>query len=314
MAYSKQNFQNGQILNAANLEAMENGIIAGQGAENLLDNSDFTNAVNQRGATTATLGKYFIDGWGTEPFPSGPSITIDSNGLTLLPTTSSTAGIFQQIPDYEKRKGKIHTFAICVGNEWKCVSFTMGNFGVGYFIHGLAFFSVDNRNILIRNNASDTPVPITIQRVALYEGSYTAETLPPYVPKGKHVEMLNCNVPFAPHNLLDNSDFRNPLNTRGRTSYISTQHDYTIDKWYMGFWTTDGDTGNTNIEVKSNGIRLYGGTESTSIPNSCNLSQKLDATKMLGRTYTLAINVLSISGSGTARLEALTESSNIDGV
>ena len=29
MAYSKQNFQNGQILNAANLEAMENGIIAG---------------------------------------------------------------------------------------------------------------------------------------------------------------------------------------------------------------------------------------------------------------------------------------------
>ena len=29
MAYSKQNFQDGQILNAANLETMENGIIAG---------------------------------------------------------------------------------------------------------------------------------------------------------------------------------------------------------------------------------------------------------------------------------------------
>ena len=52
MAYSKQNFQNGQILNAANLETMENGIIAGQGAYNLLDNSDFTNPVNQRGVTS----------------------------------------------------------------------------------------------------------------------------------------------------------------------------------------------------------------------------------------------------------------------
>ena len=112
---------------AAAQYALKNGVPA----HNLLDNSNFTNSVNQRGATTATLGKYFIDRWNTEPFPSGPSITIDSNGLTLLPTTSSTAGIFQKIPDYEKRKGKIHTFAICVGNEWKCVSFTMGNFGVG---------------------------------------------------------------------------------------------------------------------------------------------------------------------------------------
>ena len=52
MAYSKQNFQNGQILTAANLEKMENGIIAGQGVHNLLDNSDFRNPVNQRGVTS----------------------------------------------------------------------------------------------------------------------------------------------------------------------------------------------------------------------------------------------------------------------
>lgn len=54
MAYSKQNFQDGQILNAANLEAMENGIIAGQGARNLLVNSDFRNPIdidNKIGAT-----------------------------------------------------------------------------------------------------------------------------------------------------------------------------------------------------------------------------------------------------------------------
>lgn len=33
MAYSKQNFQDGQILNAANLEAMENGIIGAADAK-----------------------------------------------------------------------------------------------------------------------------------------------------------------------------------------------------------------------------------------------------------------------------------------
>ena len=164
----------------------------GRAVQNLLVNSDFTNPVNQRGATTATLGKYFIDRWNTEAFSSGPSITIDSNGLTLLPTTSSTAGIYQKLPDYENRKGKVHTFAICVDNVWKCVSFTMGNFGVGYFIHGLAFFSVDNQNILLRNNTSDNPAPITIQRVALYEGSYTAETLPAYQPKGYAAELAEC--------------------------------------------------------------------------------------------------------------------------
>lgn len=215
-------------------------------AHNLLDNSDFTNPVNQRGATTATLGKYFIDRWSTEPYPSGPSITIDSNGLTLLPTTSSTAGIYQMLPDYENRKGKVHTFAICVDNVWKCVSFTMGNFGVGYLIHGLSFFSVDNRNILIRNNTSDTPVPITIQRVALYEGSYDANTLPAYVPKGKHVEMLNCGISLTPHNLLDNSDFRNPVNQRGITSQIGGG--YGLDRWRAD--------GSGTISIESTGVSL----------------------------------------------------------
>ena len=68
MAYSKQNFQNGQILNAANLEAMENGIIAGQGAHNLLDNSDFRNPVNSRGKNTYSDAgnEYTIDRWKTQ--------------------------------------------------------------------------------------------------------------------------------------------------------------------------------------------------------------------------------------------------------
>ena len=246
---------------------------------NLLDNSDFTNPVNQRGATEATMGKYFIDRWKVEAFSSGPSITINSNGLTLLPTTSSTAGIYQNLPDYENRKGKVHTFAICVDNVWKCVSFTMGNFGVGCLIHGLYFFSVDNQNILIRNNASDTPVPITIQRVALYEGSYTADTLPPYIPKGKHVEMLNCGVPISPKNVLKNSDFTNPLNTKGFSS-ISSGAYTTIDCWNS--WIS-GDGG--KIELTSSGIKL-------SPPSSENIGiyQQIE-NYQLNKIYTVVVYI-----------------------
>ena len=70
---------------------------------------------------------------------------------------------------------------------------------------------------------------INIYWAALYEGSYDVNTLPPYVPKGKHVEMLNCGISLQPRNLLDNSNFRNPVNQRGQSSYNGIT--YTIDRW-----------------------------------------------------------------------------------
>ena len=178
-----------------NYNKIDSGVktaLQGRAVHNWLDNSDFRNPVNQRGATTATLGEYFIDRWETEAFPSGPSITIDSNGLTLLPTTSSTAGIYQNLPDYEKRKGKVHTLAICVGDVWKCGSFEMGKQVSGVLIHGMEIYSIDAMQILMRHKNTNNPVPITIQRMALYEGSYTADTLPAYQPKGYAAELAEC--------------------------------------------------------------------------------------------------------------------------
>ena len=65
---------------------------------------------------------------------------------------------------------------------------------------------------------------------ALYEGSYTADTLPSYVPKGKHVEMLNCGVPLTPHNLLDNSNFSNPIAQAGLNGMHGSTK-YVCDRW-----------------------------------------------------------------------------------
>ena len=72
------------------------------------------------------------------------------------------------------------------------------------------------------------------------------DTLPIYQPKGKHVEMLNCGVPLQPRNLLDNSDFTNPVNQRGQTSYTSSG--YSIDRW-----RADGDGSAT---LSSSGITV----------------------------------------------------------
>ena len=103
----------------------------------------------------------------------------------------------------------------------------------------------------------------------------------------------------ATRNLLDNSDFRNPVNQREQTSYSGNV--YSIDRWELGFWSSDG-SGKANLSVESDGIRLFGGTSSASIPNSCDITQKLDASEMLGKIYTIAVSVTSLSGAGRGRI------------
>ena len=103
MAYSKQNFQNGQILNAANLEAMENGIIAGQGAENLLDNSNFRDPVNSRGKNTYSDAgnEYTIDRWKTQ---GGTNISIENGYINII-------GQWELYQIIQNPKDGIYTFA-----------------------------------------------------------------------------------------------------------------------------------------------------------------------------------------------------------
>ena len=258
MAYSKQNFQDGQILKAANLEKMENGIIAGQGAHNLLDNSDFSNPVNQRGKTSYSNGEYAIDRW---------KLQVDTNmnimdgfiritgswdaqqilGNKLIGTYTyaicakvNVAGEYTQTIELYENGSSIKTIFCTAVGEWKIYTCTATFTGT----NGTA-----NPIVTINNRAgSVSDASIDVKWAALYEGAYTADTLPPYVPKGKHVEMLNCNVPLAPHNLLDNSDFTNPVNQRGiANSATIERYTYFLDRW---------STGNTagTITLDSNGL------------------------------------------------------------
>lgn len=58
------------------------------------------------------------------------------------------------------------------------------------------------------------------------------------------------------HNLLDNSDFRNPINQRGQNSY-TTAWGYALDRWYLFDNRGTGEEAQT-LTIISGGIRLTG--------------------------------------------------------
>ena len=260
---------------------------------NLLDNSDFRNPVNQRGQTSWTAhGVYCIDRWKTESANNAANISYTAgSGITLTPSSTNYAGIIQQFENYSSMTGKVYTIAICVNNVWYSGTFTMGATPSGGVVlsNGIRIYSASGYNVLIRNPAGQSA--ITIQRAALYEGSYTADTLPAYVPVGKHVEMLNCNVPLAPHNLLDNSDFTNPVNQRGQSSYSGTGGKvYTIDRWHT--WSAS-----ISVSVQSGYLSITNSTDSI----YQNISQIIAEHNLTGKAATIAVwdasgNVYCASG------------------
>ena len=79
----------------------------------------------------------------------------------------------------------------------------------------------------------------------------------------------------AAHNLLDNSDFRNPVNQRGQSSY--TANGYSIDRWYFYIPASGSGT----LTINNGYISLTGGSSAASL--SCRFPNgSLDKNK----TYT----------------------------
>lgn len=172
---------------------------------NLLDNSDFTNPVNQRGATSIGLSTnlYIIDRWFVAN--AGGLVSVDSSGITLAPTADKYVDIIQKIEGIDALIGRKFTLAVCVNNTWECAVFTMCDLNGGKRLNcGVAIFSINNWHVVLRLY-HDYAESVTIQKAALYEGEYTAETLPEYRSKGYAAELLECqrycfysaDVPFS---------------------------------------------------------------------------------------------------------------------
>ena len=154
---------------------------------NLLDNSDFRNPVNQRGQTDYTNNGYTIDRW---------ELYSGAVGVSSLGYITTSGQMYQKIAI---PTDKVYTFAI--ENDAGIALVT------GIPANGI--HSATLGNALIKLATIDGYAEVVIEPseghnlagaywAALYEGSYTAETLPPYVPKGYAAELAECDLHYRP--------------------------------------------------------------------------------------------------------------------
>lgn len=141
----------------------------------LLNNSDFANPVNQRGRTAYVGNGYTIDRWALWGDLETESLAIENGYIALNPETGSVVTLAQRFAKgyldenktytlaYADTKGKIHTSnnPVMYIDEFDYVQIVANEW-------------------------------IGVLWAALYEGEYTADTLPPYVPKGYAAELMEC--------------------------------------------------------------------------------------------------------------------------
>ena len=174
---------------------------------NLLDNSDFAHPIAQAGVNGAHGATgYAVDRWMRT---SGATVSQAADGLKIVSDkTSWTAGIQQRIE--AKRFADVMTFAVRGVFPVACRLFVYigsgtTNFGTAYFQGDAAERTLVLKltkpdgltgdevvNVYISPDTESTGTAAFVRWAALYEGEYTAETLPPYVPKGYAAELAEC--------------------------------------------------------------------------------------------------------------------------
>ena len=181
---------------------------------NLLDNSDFRNPVNQRGKTSYTKQGYTIDRWYSNN--ANKAITLSNTGITL--STGST--LFQKLDLIDALAGKTITAAVCFADGTIAAKSGSSTNNGAY----TSIVDVTQNNLRIRAYEGadgyicfqvEPNANIKLQWAALYEGNYTADTLPPYVPKGYAAELEECRRYFRRYTAKDASLILSGLVTSG---------------------------------------------------------------------------------------------------
>lgn len=194
-------------------QAKDSAKLAGKAPEyyiqpyNLLDNSDFVHPVAQAGVNGAHGATgYAVDRWMRT---SGATVSQAADGLKIVSDkTNWTAGIQQKIE--AKRFADVMTFAVRGVFPVACrllvyIGSGTTNFGTAYFQGDAAERTLVLKltkpdgltgdevvNVYISPDTGSTGTAAVVRWAALYEGEYTAETLPPYVPKGYAAELAEC--------------------------------------------------------------------------------------------------------------------------
>ena len=169
------------IANAGSVKSV-NGktgdVVINISARNLLDNSDFTNPVNQRGITSLTTNAsaYTIDRWRLD---KNKTITVNNGSITI------DGGWMTQFVGTPIDTTKTYTAALMLDDGTLIVETGVPAdktrktyFGFDVSAAGVVYVGIKTAG--------------TFKWAALYEGEYTAETLPPYIPKGYVAELAEC--------------------------------------------------------------------------------------------------------------------------
>lgn len=164
---------------------------------NLLDNSDFRNPVNQRGAsgTYSAWGGYTIDRWRLNNAET--TLSFVSDGLQMK-------GIIEQyFENPAKLSDKKLTVAAKVNGTVYCSSGTVSYINAWKRIARFLGTGFEVEFAANANNALSVALIATsstlFEWVAVYEGEYIAETLPEYQPKEYAVDLTECRRYYRPY-------------------------------------------------------------------------------------------------------------------
>ena len=157
---------------------------------NLLDNSNFLQPVNQRGETSYTGNKYSIDRW--RAYHASTTHTVTASGLAVS-ATDANPNLYQVLDATQIDTSKTYTAAACDSSGNIYVK-TMKPTTTSY---SPACVYLSGSNILFRLNGAKT-----WRWAALYEGEYTVETLPTYMPKGYAAELAECQRYYRKYGMI----------------------------------------------------------------------------------------------------------------
>ena len=188
---------------------------------NLLDNSDFTNPVNQRGAESYSGTQiYTIDRWKVVRM----SVSVTDAGIIVAGNSETGLRyLFQKV--CKNLAGKKITAAIsglCAGAYIKIFDINIKNeLGASETagVDGVCMLTCEVPSAYTDGVCVNIYVPegetITPKWAALYEGEYTAETLPEYQPKGYGAELAECMRYYQKFATLEATGYL----TSGATAY-----------------------------------------------------------------------------------------------
>ena len=162
---------------------------------NLLDNSDFRNPVNQRGVTSYSgtgYKGYTIDRWRLHFGGSTGQLDVTPSGIKF--TLQDDNAYFDEMLDLDT--SKTYTFAAMVNGELSLTSGVPDN----NVNNGVIILAKSDGGYL-RAGFCKKGEETIVTWAALYEGAYTADTLPPYVPKGYAAELAECRLYYRPQQM-----------------------------------------------------------------------------------------------------------------